>query len=154
MPMMFLTRSDFSAKVPRCRWSSWRLSVKSPICHTKAIICERIVAQAAPLIPISSPQINRGSNSVFISTVNIVAYIACLGFPAALSTAFIPKYMCENTLPSRMITIQSRAQGMVCSLAPKKQSIGSRNSSVTILNASPIIRLSVTVLPRIFLAIT
>ena len=42
-----------------------------------------------------------------ITTVKMVAYMACRGLLAALSRAFMPKYMWLTTLPNRMMTIYS-----------------------------------------------
>lgn len=68
-----------------------------------------IVAKAAPWIPQCHQRINTTSSMMFITTVKIVANIACLGFDAARRTAFIPKYMCEKTFPARIISMKLRA---------------------------------------------
>ena len=90
---------------------------------------------------------------MFITTVKRVAIIACRGLDAARRTAFIPKYMCEMTLPARIISMKLLAYGIVASLAPKKRRIGSRNRRQITLNEIPIRRFSVTVLPRMFSAV-
>ena len=66
---------------------------------------EALLATATPTTPQPKLITNQRSSMVLSTTVNIVAYIAWRGFPDALSTAFIPKYMWENTFPSNTITI-------------------------------------------------
>ena len=95
--------------MPFLKWSSSFLLLKSLICHISAINCERMVAMAAPRIPHLKTRMKSASSITFITTVKMVAYIACLGLLAARSRAFIPKYMWLTTLPSRMMTIYSWA---------------------------------------------
>ena len=66
-----------------------------------------MVAMAAPCIPHLKTMMKRASSITFITTVKMVAYMACRGLLAALSRAFMPKYMWLTTLPNRMMTIYS-----------------------------------------------
>ena len=90
-------------------WSSSFLLLKSLNCQHSAISCDRMVAMAAPCIPHLKTRMKSASNITFITTVKMVAYIACFGLLATLSREFMPKYMWLTTLPSRMITIYSCA---------------------------------------------
>ena len=105
MPRMFLIKSQRGWKVPRLKCNNSFLLQKMLTCQQSAVACARMVAMAAPRMPHPNTQMKIGSRSVFKATVNMVAYIACLGFDADRSTAFIPKYRCVMTLPSRIISI-------------------------------------------------
>ena len=150
--IMFLTRLLFNLYMSRFKCNSSLLLVNSFICQQSAKTCDITVAKAAPLMPQCHQRMNTTSSRMFIPTVKIVANIAIRGFDAARNTAFIPKYMCENTLPASITCMKSRAYGRVASLAPKKRKIGSRNKRQMPPNAKPTIRFRVMVLPRMFSA--
>ena len=146
------TISFFSLYIPLCRCSSSSGLLSNFVCHASVMHCDSIVAMAAPLIPHPSRYMNTGARIIFITTVRIVAYIACLGCPEALSAAFMPKYMWVTGLPMRITIMKSRAKGNVALLAPKKKRISSRNRREIAANITPTTILSVTRLPRIFFA--
>ena len=152
MLSMPLTMSDLSLYIPFCRCSSSSGLLSSLICHRSVVHCARIVARAAPRMPQPRTKMNSGARMMFITTVMIVACIACLGWPDARMAAFIPKYRCVTTLPNRMIPIKSLAKGSVASLAPKKKSISSRKMNDIAANRSPTMTFRVTRLPRICFA--
>ena len=60
-------------------------------------------------MPMCSGQMNSGEKMMFKSTLSMVEYMACRGFPAARSSAFDPKNRCVSGLPSRMTIMYSRA---------------------------------------------
>ena len=95
--------------MPRLKWSNSFLLLKSLNCQQSAINWERMVAMAAPRMPHPKPMMKRASRITFMMTVKMVANIACRGLLAALSRAFMPKYMWLTTLPNRIITIYSWA---------------------------------------------
>ena len=105
MLVMFFTMSLFSLYMPRwkCKISSWLLN--SLICHSSATSCDRMVASAAPCIPMPIGQMKIGASTMLSMTVSIVAAIACLGLLAARSTAFMPRNVCDTTLPARITSM-------------------------------------------------
>ena len=79
--------------------------LNSFICHASATACDSMVAIAAPCMPILSGQMNTGASTMLSTTVSIVAAMACLGLLAARSTAFMPRNVCDTTLPASITTM-------------------------------------------------
>jgi hypothetical protein len=70
-----------------------------------AIIWQRMVASAAPWMPIFSTKMKIGSRMALEMTVNRVRFIATLGCPEERIRPLKPKYRCVNALPSRMMSM-------------------------------------------------
>ena len=64
---------------------------------------------AAPRMPQPHQKMKTVSSRMFITTVKMVAFIACRGLLAARNTAFMPKYIWVTMLPKRMICMKLRA---------------------------------------------
>ena len=78
-------------KVSREKCSSSRLSLRIRRIQTSAMVCERMVATAAPWIPILKTKMKSGSSSVLMPTVRSVAAIAFCGWPETRTMELRPK---------------------------------------------------------------
>ena len=62
-----------------------------------------IVATAAPLTPILSPNISIGSRIIFIIAPIVTVIIPIFANPCVFTNGFIPSAICTNTVPIRYI---------------------------------------------------
>ena len=93
MPMasVWRTMSGRTRKMPRLRRSSSVGREKMQSCQTRLTPWLRMVATAAPRMPMPRPQMKRGSRTVLSTTVRMVQFMAARGWPAARRMAFRPK---------------------------------------------------------------
>ena len=95
--------------MPRLKCTMHCGLLKMRNCHISTQNCAMIVARAAPRMPMCRGQMNIGESIALRMTVITDAIIAERGLDAARSMAFMPKNMCEITLPARVTTMYSRA---------------------------------------------
>ena len=91
MRSIFFTMLPLSLYMPRCRCNNSFGLLNSFDCHASVMACARIVASAAPRIPMLNTNMKIGVSIAFITTVIMVADIACCGCPDERRAAFMPK---------------------------------------------------------------
>ena len=73
--------------------------------HTQDTACDITVATAAPLTPMLSAKINRGSSTMFNTAPMSTVYMPVLAKPCAVMKAFRPSVICTKIVPRAYMLI-------------------------------------------------